>query len=460
MARKWFGTDGMRGQAGRHPMSPEMALQLGRAVATLVGQGTIRGAARKDGHRPRIVIGKDTRLSGYMLETALASGIVAQGVDVQLVGPLPTPGIAFIARSMRADAALVVSASHNPYEDNGIKIFGGDGFKLPDAVEEQLEELIRGGTLEGQGATREHMGRAWRVDDAVGRYVQFLKATFPDALSLDGLRIAVDCAHGAAYRVAPEVFRELGADVHEMGVEPNGLNINDGCGALHPQGLQAAVLEAGAHMGIALDGDADRVIVVDEKGRVVDGDQIMAACAQDLLLKGELRHNTLVATIMSNLGLDRYLKTLGGVVVRSPVGDRYVVEHMRRGGFSLGGEQSGHLIFLEHTTTGDGVVAALSLLSLMVGQGKALGELTAKMELLPQKLVSFRVREKKPLEELAAALRLVNQIEKDLAGQGRVLFRYSGTEMKARVLVEGTDAARIDAYAQQIAQAIQAAIGG
>lgn len=459
MARQWFGTDGVRGEAGRHPMTPEVALQLGRAVAQLVRQGTIRGAARKDGHRPRIVIGKDTRLSGYMLETALTSGIIAQGVDVQLVGPLPTPGIAFIARSMRADAALVVSASHNPFEDNGIKIFSGDGFKLPDATEEELEELVRGGKLLDGGATRENLGKAFRVDDAVGRYVQFLKATFPDSLSLDGIRVVVDCANGAAYRVAPEVFRELGAEVIELSVQPDGLNINDDCGALHPQQVQAVVKEHNAHLGIALDGDADRLIVVDETGAVVDGDQIMAACAQDLLLKNRLHQKTLVATVMSNLGLDRYLESLGARVVRTGVGDRYVVEEMRKGGFTLGGEQSGHLIFMEHTTTGDGVVAALSLLSLMVGQGTSLSSLTRAMQVLPQKLVSFKVREKKPLEELAGPMRLVEAIEKELGREGRVLFRYSGTEMKARVMVEGLDGQRINAYADEIADAIKQVIG-
>ncbi|MBI5498393.1 MAG: phosphoglucosamine mutase [Deltaproteobacteria bacterium] len=459
MAREWFGTDGIRGLAGQEPMSPEMALRVGRALSELVDQGVIHGAARKPGHRPRIVIGKDTRLSGYMLENALASGIIAQAVDVLLVGPLPTPGIAFITRSMRADAALVVSASHNPFEDNGIKIFAGDGFKLPDDVEERLEGLIRDGALAARGATHKKLGRAFRVDDAVGRYVVFLKATFPDELSLDGLKVVVDCAHGAAYRVAPEVFRELGADVTELAVEPDGLNINDQCGALHPATLQGEVRKHGADIGIALDGDADRVIVVDEKGEVVDGDQIMAACARELIGKGALAHNTLVATVMSNIGLDRYLKALGGNVVRTPVGDRYVVEEMRRGGFTLGGEQSGHLIFLDHTTTGDGVVAALSLLSLMVREGKPLSQLTRAMEVLPQKLVSFPVKAKKPLEELGGALKVVQDIEKALGEEGRVLVRYSGTENKARVLVEGADAQRIGRYADEIAEAIRVALG-
>jgi phosphoglucosamine mutase len=440
-------------------MTPEMALQVGRATAELVAQGRIKGAARKEGHRARIVIGKDTRLSGYMLETALTSGIIAQGVDVLLVGPLPTPGIAFICKSMRADAALVVSASHNPFEDNGIKIFAGDGFKLPDAVEEEIERLARDPALATRGATHNRVGKAFRVDDAVGRYVVFLKATFPDELSLDGLKVVVDCANGAAYRVAPEVFRELGADVSELSVEPDGVNINDNCGALFPAKLAAEVKRVGAHIGIALDGDADRVIVVDEKGEVVDGDQIMAACARALILKGRLAHNTLVSTVMSNLGLDRYLKSLGGNVIRTPVGDRYVVEEMRRGGFTLGGEQSGHLIFLEHTTTGDGVVAALSLLSLMVREGKPLSELTRAMEVLPQKLLSFAVKERRPLEEMGGALAVVSEIERALGEEGRVLFRYSGTELKARVLVEGVDAARIDRYAEEIAAAIKSAVG-
>ncbi|MEW5849676.1 MAG: phosphoglucosamine mutase [Myxococcota bacterium] len=459
MARQWFGTDGIRGVAGQYPMTPEMALLLGRALAELVQRGKIHGTGRRVHHRPRIVIGKDTRLSGYMLETALASGVISMGVDVQLVGPLPTPGIAFIAKSMRADAALVVSASHNPYEDNGVKIFQGDGFKLPDAVEEELEELMRDPALSTRGATRERVGRAIRVDDAVGRYVVFLKHTFPDELSLDGLRIVVDCANGAGYRVAPEVFAELGAEVIAIGVEPDGLNINADCGALHPQALQDEVRRRNAHIGIALDGDADRLVVVDERGEVVDGDQIMAVCAREMLAKGQLREKTLVATVMSNLGLDRYLRSLGGQVVRTPVGDRYVVEEMRRGGYSLGGEQSGHIIFMDHTTTGDGVVAALSLLSLMVREGKPLSALAASMELLPQKLVSFAVKEKKPIEELPSVHGLVGRIEKDLGGEGRVLLRYSGTEMKARVLVEGVDATRIEAYANEIAAAIRAAVG-
>jgi phosphoglucosamine mutase len=458
MARTWFGTDGIRGIAGQDPMTPEMALRLGRALAELVQQGRIAGPARKAGHHPRIVIGKDTRLSGYMLETALTSGVIATGVDVLLVGPLPTPGIAFITRSMRADAALVVSASHNPYEDNGVKVFAGDGFKLPDAVEEELEGLMRDPGLPGRGATRERVGKATRVDDAVGRYVVFLKHTFPDDLSLDGLRVVVDCAHGAAYKVAPEVFLELGAEVTSLAVEPDGRNINHACGALHPECLREEVRKRSAHMGIALDGDADRVIVVDERGQVVDGDQIMAACARNLLGQGRLAERTLVATVMSNMGLDRYVASLGGRVVRTPVGDRYVVEEMRRGGFNLGGEQSGHIIFMDHTTTGDGVVAALSLLALMVREGKDLSQLVNAMELMPQSLLSFAVRERRPLEELPQAMALVRRVEEELQGQGRVVLRYSGTEMKARVLVEGPDAGRTQRYAQEIAEVIRASL--
>lgn len=440
-------------------MTPEVSLQLGRAVAHMVALGRINGPARKPGHRCRIVIGKDTRLSGYMFETALASGIVSMGVDVLLVGPLPTPGIAFIARTMRADAALVVSASHNPYEDNGVKIFAGDGFKLPDALEEEIEDLIRSRSLEGKGAAREHLGKAFRVDDAVGRYVQFLKHSFPDELSLDGLRVVVDCANGAAYKVAPAVFQELGAEVIPLSHDPDGVNINEHCGALHPENLQAAVKEHGAHLGIALDGDADRVIVVDERGLVVDGDQIMAACARELMTAGKLRNNTLVATVMSNIGLDRYLKTQGVKVVRTPVGDRYVVEAMRKGGFSLGGEQSGHIIFIDQTTTGDGVVAALSLLSLMVREGKPLSQLTGAMELLPQTLLSFKVKDKRALEDMPSVAACVKRVEQELGDLGRVLLRYSGTEMKARVLVEGVDPVRTAAMADEIAQAVKAAVG-
>src|SRR5512147_1417800 len=361
-ARRLFGTDGVRGVANVHPMTAEMALALGRALAFLVRRGP---------HRHRIVIGKDTRLSGYMLETAIASGICSMGVDVELCGPLPTPGIAFITQSMRADAGVVISASHNPYQDNGIKFFTRDGFKLPDETELEIERLALGGPDAGAAEafhalrpTAKAIGKAWRIADAVGRYVVFLKSLFPRALTLDGLTVVVDCAHGAAYKVAPAVFEELGARVVALSAKPDGKNINDGCGAVHPEAMARAVQKHGAQLGLALDGDADRVIVADECGRIVDGDAIMAVVARALMAQGRLARQTVVATVMSNVGLDRSLAQVGGRVVRTVVGDRYVVEEMRRSGCNFGGEQSGHLIFLEHATTGDGVVAALQVLGI------------------------------------------------------------------------------------------------
>ena len=455
--RKLFGTDGIRGEANAWPMTVDVALKLGRALAAQVRAGKM-GRAKKEGHRPRIVIGKDTRLSGYMIEQAIAAGITSMGVDVMLVGPLPTPGIAFITHSMRADAGVVVSASHNPYQDNGIKIFGHDGFKLPDAVELELEARILGTEVSETGVTGADIGKAFRIDDARGRYIVYLKNAFPPDLTLDGVRIVVDCGHGAAYKVAPEVFRELGAEVVAVGVSPDGTNINAGCGALHPENLVEHVLERGAHLGVALDGDADRVIVVDEKGKVVDGDAVMAICARELHRRGSLKKSTLVATVMSNIGLERCLKTAGIAVERVQVGDRYVVERMREHGYNLGGEQSGHIIFLDATTTGDGVVAALALLGNMVREQRPLSELAAVFEAAPQELVNVKVAKKTPLEQLPDVRALIAAVEQRLAGEGRVLVRYSGTEMKARVMVEGPDPALIRADAQAIADALVRAL--
>jgi phosphoglucosamine mutase len=457
VVRRLFGTDGVRGVANVHPMTAEMALQLGRALAFIVRNGP---------HRHRIVIGKDTRLSGYMLEQAIASGISSMGVDVMLCGPLPTPGIAFITHSMRADAGVVISASHNPYQDNGIKFFSRDGFKLPDELELKIEQLVLDGA-EGDGAADFHalrptatrIGKAKRIDDAKGRYAQFLKTLFPKELTLEGLTVVVDCAHGAAYHVAPAVFEELGAKVIALNVKPDGKNINDGCGAVHPETMAKAIQRHGAQLGLALDGDADRVILADEAGRVVDGDAIMALLGRDLIQRKALAKKTVVATVMSNLGLERALAGAGGRVVRTSVGDRYVVEEMRRTGYNFGGEQSGHLIFLDHVTTGDGVAAALSVLAVMQREGQALSALAKCFEPFPQALVNVVVREKRPIAELPGVAKSIAAAEKALGDEGRVLVRFSGTENKVRVLVEGPDAKRIRALAEGIAGELKAAIG-
>jgi phosphoglucosamine mutase len=456
--RRLFGTDGVRGVANVHPMTAEMALQLGRALAYVVRAGP---------HRHRIVIGKDTRLSGYMLETAIASGICSMGVDVMLTGPLPTPGIAFITQSMRADAGVVISASHNPYQDNGIKFFSRDGFKLPDETELRIERLVLDGGAGEDGAedfralrpTATRIGKAKRVDDAIGRYVVFLKSIFPRDLTLDGVTVVVDCGHGAAYHVAPAVLEELGAKVVALNVEPDGKNINDACGAVHPEGMAKAIRRHKAQLGMALDGDADRVILADEQGRIVDGDAIMALVGRALLARGELAKKTVVATVMSNLGLERALAPLGGRVVRTAVGDRYVVDAMRSHGYNFGGEQSGHLIFLDHVTTGDGVAAALNVLAVMIREGKPLSELATCFEPMPQALINVPVREKRPLADLPGVERAIAGVEKALGKAGRVLVRASGTENKLRVLVEGPDEKKTRAHAEAIAAEIRRAIG-
>ncbi len=450
LQRKLFGTDGVRGVANIEPMTTETAMRLGRAVAHLF---------RRPGHRGKVVIGKDTRLSGYMFEQAMAAGICSMGTDVLLCGPLPTPGIAFITSSMRADAGVVISASHNPYQDNGIKIFASDGFKLPDAAEARIEELMDSPMLDAERPAAPDVGRAVRIDDARGRYIVFLKNSFPRQQTLDGIKIAVDCAHGAAYRVAPAVFSELGADVIPIGDEPSGKNINEHVGALHPQTMCQVVSDLGAYVGIALDGDADRVIFADEKGHIVDGDAIMALCARRLLRRGELQKNTLVATVMSNLGLERAVKAHGGRLVRTQVGDRYVVEEMRQNGYNLGGEQSGHLVFLDHMTTGDGIIAALQVLAILLEEGKPLSELAKLMERVPQVLLSVKVQNRRPLDELPSVQKLLSEVEQNLGAEGRVLLRYSGTEAKARVMIEGPNESLISRYAQDIASELQRACG-
>src|SRR5215813_10305857 len=418
--RQLFGTDGIRGIANQEPMTPETALKLGRAVAYQFGLG---------GRSGRIVIGKDTRLSGYMFESAIASGLCSMGADVMLCGPLPTPGIAYITSTMRADAGVVISASHNPYQDNGIKIFARDGFKLPDDDEAEIERLMQSPELD-RARPRGEVGKARRIDDAVGRYVVFLKAVFPRERTLDGIRVVIDCANGAAYKVAPAVLAELGAHVTSLSVKPDGKNINKACGALHPEHTCKAVRKYGAHIGIALDGDADRVIFSDEHGQVVDGDAIMAMLATRMLRTGTLLKGTLVATVMSNLGLERALAAAGGRLLRTQVGDRYVVEEMRRGGYNFGGEQSGHLIFLDHMTTGDGMVAALEVMATMIESGRPLSELARGMTRYPQVLVNVKVREKRPIESLEDVALLIEKIEHALGTDGRVIVRYSGTEPK------------------------------
>jgi phosphoglucosamine mutase len=433
-------------------MTPEMALRLGRAVAYHFRHKSRRG---------RIVIGKDTRLSGYLFESALASGITSMGADVMLCGPLPTPGIAFITSSMRADAGVVISASHNPYQDNGIKIFAADGFKLPDSVEAHLESLIDPSSSE-LDANRPHgaeIGKATKIEDSRGRYVVFLKNAFPRHLTLDGLRVVVDCANGAAYKVAPAVFSELGAEVISLSNKPDGTNINDDCGALHPKKMCAAVRKHRASLGIAVDGDADRVIIADENGEEVDGDSIMAIIARRMLERKELKKKTLVATVMSNIGLERSVSQVGGRLVRAQVGDRYVVEEMRTHGYNFGGEQSGHLVFLDHMTTGDGILAALQVLAVMLESGRPLSELRKVMTRYPQVLVNLKVREKKPLDGLPEVGKLITKIERTLGEEGRVLVRYSGTEPKARVMVEGPDQRTIQGYADEIARALERACG-
>ncbi len=448
--KKLFGTDGVRGLSNEPPITVDIALRLGKAAAL---------ACRHRKGRHRIVIGKDTRLSGYMLETALASGICSMGVDVLLVGPLPTPGIAFITRSLRADAGIVISASHNPYQDNGIKFFARTGYKLSDRKELEIEDWVLGRRLDRMRVGAEEIGKAARIDDASGRYIEFVKNSFMKGATLDGLRIVLDCANGAAYKVAPAVLRELGADLHVIHNQPNGRNINEGCGSLHPDGLMRAVRDRGADLGIALDGDADRVLLVDETGRVVDGDQILALCAADLLKRGQLPGKTVVATVMSNMGLDKAVAQAGGRVVRSDVGDRCVLERMLREDAWLGGEQSGHVIFREFTTTGDGLVSAFQMLNLLIRERKPLSVLAARMVRFPQVLLNIPVRGKPPLTGVAGLKALVQKSQKELAPYGRVFLRYSGTEPKLRLLVEGENEAVMARVAGRVADLLRRRLG-
>ncbi len=456
-SRKIFGTDGVRGVANVEPVTAETALKLGRAAAHVFAQPN--GRPHGFGSKPKIVIGKDTRISGYMLETALVAGITSLGVDVLLIGPLPTPGVAYITRSLRCDAGIVLSASHNPYEDNGIKFFRHDGYKLDDAIEARIENIVFSGEIESIRPIADHIGRATRIDDALGRYIEFAKASFPRGLTLEGLTVALDCANGSSYKSSPCILRELGAKVNVVHNDPNGRNINAGCGSTHPEEVAQVVKRTGAHIGISHDGDADRLMLCDEKGEIVDGDEIMAIAALDMIKHGQLVNNTLVATIMSNFGLDECLEKAGGHVLRTKVGDRYVIEEMMASGYNLGGEQSGHMIFRDFATTGDGIISALQILRIMVETGKPLSELKRCLCKYPQAQRNLKVREKRPLERLPQVLAMVKETEASLNGAGRVLLRYSGTEPKIRLLIEGRDQAKINAQADMIAEAIVKEIG-
>lgn len=448
--RKLFGTDGIRGVANVYPMTTELAMQVGRGVAFL---------SKRTKRRHRVLIGKDTRLSGYMLENAIAAGICSMGVDVMLVGPVPTPGIAFLTHSMRADAGIVISASHNPFQDNGIKIFGPDGFKLPDQWEEDIEELIFSDKMDALRPTAEEVGKAFRINDSQGRYIVFLKNTFPSHMTLDGIKVAVDCANGATYVVAPAVFEELGADVAVTCNKPDGHNINDGCGSLYPEHVARLVRETNADVGVAFDGDGDRLIMVDEKGAIIDGDFICAICAKDLKERSLLKNDVVVGTLMSNLGLEVALKRIGVSLTRAKVGDRYVVEDMRANGHNLGGEQSGHIVFLDHNTTGDGILSALQVLAAVRRSGKPLSELAKIMEAFPQTLINVKVREKPALSTIPPIKNAVEDAEKRLGADGRILVRYSGTENLARVMVEANDQGLADSCALQVSDIIRKHLG-
>ncbi len=446
--RKLFGTDGIRGVANIYPMTTEIAMQVGRAIAFIVKNKT---------KRHRIVIGKDTRQSCYMLENALAAGICSMGVDVLLVGPLPTPGIAFITTSMRADAGVVISASHNPFQDNGIKIFSSDGFKLPDEVEVEIEDLIFSERMNALRPVADQVGKATRIEDAKGRYIVFLKNTFPKNYTLDEFHIVLDCANGATYGVAPHVFTELGAKVTTLSATPDGKNINHECGALHPEKMAAKVKELGADIGLALDGDGDRLIVCDENGEIVGGDHVMAICADELLKQQKLKKKTLVTTVMSNMGLEIAMEKMGGKMVRTAVGDRYVVECMRKKGYSFGGEQSGHLVFLDEITTGDGILAGLQLLAIMKKRDKPLSELAGVMESFPQVLKNVRTSSKIEVATIQNFAETVGKLEQKLGRTGRILVRPSGTEPVIRVMVEGQDETLINEMADELCDLVQAA---
>jgi phosphoglucosamine mutase len=452
--QKLFGTDGIRGTANVWPMIPEMVVKIGQAIGYLLQKETSNHPTAIR----RVVIGKDTRLSGYMIEQALASGLNSMGIHVQLVGPLPTPGIGYLTRTMRASAGIVISASHNPFHDNGIKVFGANGFKISEEMEKEIERLVLEEDLTALLPVSREIGRSKRIEDSQGRYIVYVKSTFPLELTLDGMRIVLDTANGASYKVAPAVFEELGAEVIQLGNTPNGTNINDKVGALYPQKLAEAVTQYRADVGISLDGDADRVIMVDEKGDIVNGDHILAICALHMKERGILKKNTLVATQMSNFGLEKCMNENGIQLVKTGVGDKYVVEEMRKNGYNLGGEQSGHIIFLDHTTTGDACIAALSVLAVLKQTGKKMSELNNVFEDVPQVLINLRVKRRLEMDEIPGYHELIASIEKKLNGEGRVFVRFSGTEPVIRVLVEGPDKAQISSYAEQIASFLEKAL--
>lgn len=445
-----FGTDGIRGQANSYPITPEIALQVGKAIAR-VSEAQGKGARRA-------LIGKDTRLSGYMLETALTSGLVSMGMEVFLVGPIPTPSVAHLTRSMNATVGIMLTASHNPFDDNGIKIFDGEGFKLSNELETRIERYVLSGNQAADHIRSEHLGKAFRIDDARGRYIEYAKQSIQNQ-SLQGMKVVLDCANGAAYLIGPWIIKELGAEVVKTGTEPDGRNINAGCGALHPENIAAMVRDGGADVGIAFDGDADRVIFCDAGGNLVDGDRVLAMCAIDFKQRGLLATDTVVVTIMSNLGLHDAMHRHGIEVVTTPVGDRHVIERMRANGSNLGGEKSGHTIFMDHATTGDGIITALQVLRLMKQTGKPLAQLAACMEEYPQRLVSLRVREKRPIDQLPQTSRALRECEEELCGQGRVVVRYSGTEPKIRVLVEAKREDIVSRWTERLTATVREEIG-
>lgn len=446
MTRKLFGTDGIRGTANAYPMTSEIALKVGMAAGKLFTNGD---------HRHRVVIGKDTRLSGYMIESALVSGFTAVGMDVFQLGPMPTPAVAMLTRSLRADLGVMISASHNPYEDNGIKLFGPDGYKMSDETEAQIENMIEQDSSNGL-AKPDDIGRAKRIDSAQERYIEYAKRTLPRNIRFDGLRVVVDCANGSAYQVAPAALWELGAEVFSVGVEPNGFNINKDCGSTSPEALCKKVLEVRADIGIALDGDADRVLIIDEKGQVIDGDQLMAVVARSWLDRGLLAGGGVVATVMSNLGLERHLEGLGLSLVRTPVGDRYVVEHMRKHGFNVGGEQSGHIVLSDYTTTGDGLVTALQVLGVVTESGKPVSEVCNQFEPMPQILKNVRFKKGQPLDD-QRVMKVIHESKDKLGKDGRLVIRPSGTEPVIRVMAEGDNAKLIGKVVNDIVDALKGA---
>ncbi len=446
MPKKFFGTDGLRGQANIFPMLPEIVLRLGLAAGQYF---------RKGHRRHRVLIGKDTRLSGYVFENALTSGFCASGMDVYMVGPMPTPAISFLTKNMRADMGVVISASHNPFMDNGIKFFDHMGFKLSDEVEAEIAEMVLSPDVTWEHPQPELMGKATKIVDSPGRYIVHLKNSLPNTMSLQGMKVVIDCANGATYRVAPLIFEELGAKVITTGVDPDGLNINKKCGSLYPEVAAGLVLEHGADLGITLDGDGDRLIAIDENGVILDGDQIMAICAKDLMEKDSLPGKTLVSTVMSNMALEVFMQSLGGKLVRTRVGDRYVVEAMREKGAVMGGEQSGHLIFMDYSTTGDGILAGLRLIRIMLEKKKTLSELSALLTPFPQKLINVHVERKIPFDQVEAIQKAVKAAKKSLGRKGRVLLRYSGTESVARVMVEGDDEALVNKWAADLAAEVE-----